>query len=79
MLKRIPHAHRTAFLELLRALRLERKVTQAELAKRLGREQNFVSLYERGVRRLDLLEVREICKALAVPFSSFIQRLEKSL
>ena len=79
MLKRIPHGHRDALLKLLREVRAEMGLNQTELAKRLGRPQNFVSLYERGVRRLDLLEVREVCKALSVPLSAFVRRLEKRL
>lgn len=79
MLKRVPYAHKAAFLRLLRATRLERKLTQKEVAKKLGQAQNFVSLYERGVRRLDVLELREVCKALGIPFAAFIRRLEKSL
>lgn len=76
MLKRVPYAHKEAFLKLLRDTRLEAKFTQVELAKRLGRQQNFVSLYERGVRRLDVLELREVCKVLGVPLVVFVKRLE---
>jgi len=79
MLKRIPHGHREALLELLREVRTEKGLIQTDLAKRLGRPQNFVSLYERGVRRLDVLELREVCKALGVPLAGFIRRLEKRL
>jgi len=78
MLKRIPYSHREALLRLLRDTRLEMKLTQEGLARRLGRPQNFVSLYERGVRRLDVLELREVCKALGVPLVAFIRRLEKN-
>lgn len=79
MLKRIPHGHRDALLKLLRKARTDKALTQADLARRLGRPQNFVSLYERGVRRLDLLELREVCKALSVPLVTFVRRLERSL
>ena len=79
MLKRVPCTHKEAFLKLLRDTRLEAKFTQVELAKRLGRQQNFVSLYERGVRRLDVLELREVCKALGVTMVSFVKRLEGNL
>ncbi len=79
MLKRIPHGHRDTLLKLLREIRAENGLNQADLAKRLGRPQNFVSLYERGVRRLDLLELREVCKALSVSLVTFVRRLEKAL
>ena len=39
-------------------------LTQAELAKRLGRTQSLVSNYERGQRRIDLAELILICRAL---------------
>ena len=79
MLKRIPYGHREAFLKLLRELRTDRGLLQTELAKKLGRRQNFVSLYERGVRRLDVLELREVCKALGISLTVFVKRLEHRL
>lgn len=79
MLKRIPHGHRDTLLKLLRVVRTEKNLTQRDLARKLGREQNFVSLYERGVRRLDVLELREVCKALGISLAGFIRRLERRL
>lgn len=79
MLKRIPHGHRESLVKLLREARLEARLSQAQLAHRLGRPQNFVSLYERGVRRLDVLELREVCKALGIKLSQFVRRLESAL
>ena len=79
MLKRVPYGHKEALLRLLRTSRLEAKLTQAQLADRLGKPQNFVSLYEKGVRRLDVLELREVCKALGISVATFVRRLEKNL
>lgn len=79
MLKRIPHGHREALLKLLKDVRVEKHLIQTDLARRLDRPQNFVSLYERGVRRLDVLELREVCKALGIGLASFIRRLERRL
>jgi transcriptional regulator with XRE-family HTH domain len=79
MLKRIPHGHREALLKLLKDVRTESGLIQTDLARRLGRPQNFVSLYERGVRRLDVLELREVCKALGISLGTFIKRLELRL
>lgn len=79
MLKRIPHGHRDALLKLLRDIRGEKDLKQTELARKLGRQQNFVSLYERGVRRLDVLELREVCKALGITLGTFVKRLERRL
>jgi transcriptional regulator with XRE-family HTH domain len=41
-------------------------LTQDELADRLGRPQSFVSKYERGQRRLDVVELIEIAEALRI-------------
>lgn len=48
----------------VRALREERGVSQVELARRLGRPQQFVSYFETGVRRIDLVEFVVIVRAL---------------
>lgn len=41
-------------------------MTQVDLAKRLGRPQSFISKYEKGERRLDVIEFISICDALGV-------------
>lgn len=48
----------------LEALRKSAGVTQQELAKRLRKPQSFVSAYEGGRRRVDLLELVRITRAL---------------
>lgn len=65
--------------ELLRQIRLEAGLRQVDLAERLGQPQSFVSKYESGERLLDLLEIRQICKAVGVPLGKFIRRFEGSL
>lgn len=64
---------------LLRELRESRDVRQKELAARLGEHQTYVSRYERGERRMDILQVRRICMALDVPFVDFVRELEERL
>ncbi|WP_442867787.1 helix-turn-helix domain-containing protein [Caulobacter sp. NIBR2454] len=44
--------------------RLEKRVTQVELAERLSRPQSYVSKYERGERRIDVIEFCDIARAL---------------
>jgi transcriptional regulator with XRE-family HTH domain len=51
-------------LSALLDLRRQAGVNQIELAKRLGKQQAFVSNFERGVRRLDLIEFYAIVRAL---------------
>jgi len=64
---------------LLRQVRAEAGLTQTEVAQRLSQPQSFVSKYESGERRLDILELRTVCKAVGVPLLKFIERLEHTL
>ncbi|EAZ90459.1 transcriptional regulator, XRE family protein [Crocosphaera chwakensis CCY0110] len=41
-------------------------LTQTELSKRLNKPQSYVSKYERGERRLDVIEFLEVCNALNI-------------
>jgi len=63
------------FRELLTAARQAAGLTQAELASRLGKPQTFVSKYERGERRLDVVEFLQIAGALQTDPHAFIERL----
>lgn len=64
---------------LLRQVRTEANLTQTDLARRLGQPQSFVSKYESGERRLDILELRQVCQAIGIPLPEFIRRLEEAL
>lgn len=55
-----------AFRRLLADAREQKELTQAELAKRLDKPQSFVSKYESGERRLDVVEFVSVCSALEV-------------
>lgn len=50
--------------ECLEDARRRAQVTQQELALRLGKPQSFVSAYETGQRRVDVLEFLTILRAL---------------
>lgn len=62
----------------LRQLRDEAGLTQTEVASRLRVPQSFVSKYEAGVRRLDVIELRHVLDALGVKPVSFLERLDPS-
>lgn len=79
MNKRARRTQKEILGEALRDLRLEEGLTQAQLARKLGKLQPFVSKYEAGERRLDLLEVRQICRILDIPLVSFLRRLDRLL
>lgn len=46
--------------------RLDQRVSQSALAKRLGQVQQFVSRYETGERRLDVVEYVDVARELGV-------------
>lgn len=48
----------------LAGLRREAGLTQKDVAERLGKPQSFVSSYEAGQRRVDVLELLRISAAL---------------
>ena len=64
---------------LLRLVRTEAGLTQTDVATRLEQPQSLVSKYESGERRLDILELREVCAAIGMPFPEFIKKLENVL
>ena len=66
-------------LELLRELRLAANVTQVELAELIDENQVFVSRFERGETRLDIIQVRTICQALGSSLPTMVRSLEKQL
>lgn len=44
--------------------RLSAGLTQVQLADKIGRDQTFVSLIERGQRRVDVIEFIKLAKAM---------------
>jgi transcriptional regulator with XRE-family HTH domain len=51
---------------LLISRRKARKLTQWDVARKLGRPQSFVSKYESGERLLDVIEFIEVARAMGV-------------
>lgn len=75
MLKSL-HTHQNAiFVNLLREYRCHARLRQADLAVRLGKGQGTVSKVERGVRRLDIIELKQWLAALEVDFMVFMGEL----
>jgi transcriptional regulator with XRE-family HTH domain len=66
-------------LSLLRQVRLEADMTQVDLAEELAMPQSFISKYESGERRLDLLELRRVCEAVGISIVEFVRRFDKLL
>lgn len=63
------------FRQLLVEARKNASLSQAQLAEKLGRPQSFVSKYERGERRLDVVEFEQVAHALAVEPIRFLKKL----
>lgn len=69
-------AQRIEFQHLLRQLRQESGLTQAELAQRIGKPQSYVSKYESGERRIDVIELKEVCLACGNSLAEFASRFD---
>ena len=68
-----------ALHKLLRELRVEAELAQVDVAKKIGKPQQYVSRYESGERRLDLIELRQVCRALGMGLSELVERFEDAL
>ena len=64
---------------LLRSLRVRADLTQTELAARLDHPQSYVSKYEAGQRRLDLVELRALGEALGISLTRIVQEFDDAL
>jgi len=62
---------------LLKKIRQDAGLRQTDLAVSLGKPQSYVSKYESGERRLDILELRQVCRAVGISLVEFSRRLEK--
>jgi transcriptional regulator with XRE-family HTH domain len=60
---------------LLRDLRKRQHLTQTEVAKRLAKPQSFVAKYERGERKLSVIEFIDVVRALGVESAAVIRQL----
>lgn len=65
--------------DLLRELRTDKGLTQVQLSEHLGMPQSFVSKYETGERRLDIVEIRAVCASLGITLSAFVKKFEARL
>ncbi|MEO8460856.1 MAG: helix-turn-helix transcriptional regulator [Dokdonella sp.] len=59
---------------LLRQVRLEADLTQSQLATKIEQNQSYVSKYENGEQRLDLIELEAVCNAVRISLIDFVGR-----
>ena len=78
-LKRDKKQQQNALQSLLRQLRTDAGLTQKDIAKTLGKPQAYVSYYETGARRLDLLELCKVCEVLGISLVMFVRKFEKEV
>jgi hypothetical protein len=76
MPKTIFSAGQEKLQRLLKSAREEAALTQTALAEKLKRPQSFVSKYESGERRLDLVELKEVCKSLGTSLIDLVKKFE---
>lgn len=70
------HTTRYRFLrDFLTEARKSQGLSQEALAEKLGRVQTFVSKYERGERRLDVVELLDVAEALELDATKLIRQL----
>ena len=48
---------------------------QSDLAFRMGKPQSYVSKYETGERRLDVIEFLEVCDALSLDPAGILEKI----
>lgn len=67
--------------ERFRALMVEARkkvgLSQVDLARKVHRPQSYVSKYERGERRIDVVEFLEISEALGMDPATLMRRLRR--
>ena len=66
------------FRELLTEARENAGLTQAALAERLRKPQSYVSKFERGERRLDVVEFLEVAQAIKIDPFRLLKQLGRS-
>jgi ribosome-binding protein aMBF1 (putative translation factor) len=76
MAKSIFSARQEKLQRLLKDARSGAGLTQEALAKKLDRPQSFVSKYESGERRLDLVELQDVCRGIGISLNDFVRRFE---
>ena len=74
MRKSIHSDPQRVFQKLLRQVRNEAGLTQKQLAARLNTPHSRISDYERGGRRMDLVQLMVYCEALGIELRTFVDR-----
>ncbi|MFL1513140.1 helix-turn-helix domain-containing protein [Pseudomonas prosekii] len=79
MPKTIYRPEHAALLSLLKKYRNDAQLTQVACSKALNRPQSFMSDVENGTRRLDVVQLRDLCGVLGISLIELVQELEKAI
>ncbi|GLH35310.1 transcriptional regulator [Pseudomonas sp. BR1R-5] len=79
MTKTIYRPEHQALLNLLKKYRSEAGLTQVQCSKALNRPQSFISDVESGTRRLDIVQLRDLCAVLGISLMELVQELEAAI
>lgn len=79
MTKAIYRREHTVFLGVLKRMREQSGMTQTQCSAALGRPQSFMSDVERGIRRLDIVQLRDLCQVMGSDLPTLINSFEQAL
>lgn len=67
-----------SLIDALASTRRKAGISQVALAKSLGKRQQFISKYESGERRLDAIELSDICRELSLDVAALLKTVDSS-
>ncbi|WP_089230197.1 MULTISPECIES: helix-turn-helix domain-containing protein [unclassified Pseudomonas] len=79
MPKSIHRPEHKALVELLRKHRIAAGLTQVQCSKALNHPQSFMSDVESGTRRLDIVQLRDLCAVLGTNLTELVEELERAI
>lgn len=79
MPKTIYRPEHQALLRLLKEYRTAAGLTQVQCSKAMNRPQSFMSDVETGTRRLDIVQLRDLCVVLGITLIELVLELEKAI
>ena len=77
MTKTLNSSQHKVFQELFVEERRHAGITHKTLAERLGVDRSPVTRIETGERRVDLVELQQICEVLGIPLVEFVRKYEE--
>lgn len=77
-MKTIYKAQYEQLIKILIDKRKQKQLTQTELALRLGKPQSYIAKIENKDRRLDVIELIELCEAMSTDASEVIKAVQKN-